>query len=571
MTLSFIYDENTLKEALSDAIQRVLLLRGRVTIPGLGTFERKHEPAQVVELPDGSVELTPPTDTVAFNPSEKGKSQTLPQELVDELADILTLSHIEIQKTYRELIDKMREQLDQGTPLTFPGLGVLKSGDQPFEPDASLTILWGELPPTMTLPEEKVEPEKQSFPSFFGEEEDSLEVDVESLSDDVWLPSDTPEPHPLGASSEENIEEASFTLEPGETPEPPLSRKEEPKEETMAEEKSSDISPTPPEHPDPSAAVTASAFYNMFRAHPDSPQAADALFWAAENYIKAGQVERAKAVFLEFLNHFPHHPRAEEVRAALDLPPGPPPEPEPESSVEAISPATPPPEEVTPTEASTPPEESPKEWKPLAEALEEKAPPKKPASSIKPPPPPPPQAPPRKRRPTPLFYVILSGTLLVIVLLAFLLSNRGKTPSTPTIEAPQATTEESVSAVPEQPVEESSRPSSETPPPVEGTTPSPATTAGESFDPLRSSEGIIRERGGYTWVVASVASRKKAEEIAARYRSMGFRTGVLEGTIQGRRIFRVGIGQFASIEEAQRARRALPPDAPRDAWILRIR
>ncbi|GEM_PF-4441277 len=565
MSLSFIYDERTLKEALSDAIQRVLLLKGVLTIPSLGTFERKHEPARVVELPDGSVELTPPTDTVRFDPSQKGTTQTFPQELVEELADILSLSHIEIQKTYRELIDKIREELEAGKAATLPGLGTLRSGDQPFEPDPSLSILWGEFPPAGASTEKKAEQETRSFPSFFSpsDEEESIEIDTEALADDVWLPSDTTEPHPLGVEPPSTAEEASFTVEkhPSDSEESPASTKEESTEETMSDAQPSGLSLTPPEHPDPSAAVTASAFYNMFRAHPDSPQAAEALFWAAENYIKAGQIERAKAVFLEFLNYFPTHPRAEEIRQALNLPPGPPPEEEQPAPVatqetpEAAVPSIPQEEEPSPP---PPEEETQKEWKPLAEALEENPP--APQKTIKPPPPPVQ----RKRRPTPLLYVILSGGLLVILLLVFFL-NRGQAPES-TMEQPPTMEETTPPPVSEQPPEET--PASPAP---ETTTPEQTTPATTSFDPLRGPAGIIRERGGYTWVVASVASREKAEEIAARYRAQGYRTGVLEGRVQGRPIYRVGIGQFASIEEAQQARRELPPDAPRDAWILRIR
>lgn len=89
--------------------------------------------------------------------------------------------------------------------------------------------------------------------------------------------------------------------------------------------------------------------------------------------------------------------------------------------------------------------------------------------------------------------------------------------------------------------------------------------------PLRSPDGIDPERGGYTVIVASEASRQAAEAVAARYRDQGYRTGIIVGRSGGSTRYRVGIGQFASLGEADAARTELRGDEiPQDAWVTSI-
>jgi septal ring-binding cell division protein DamX len=86
---------------------------------------------------------------------------------------------------------------------------------------------------------------------------------------------------------------------------------------------------------------------------------------------------------------------------------------------------------------------------------------------------------------------------------------------------------------------------------------------------LRGSSEVDASAGGATWVVNSTTSAE-ARMQAERYRGEGFRTGVLRATVGGRRVYRVAVGQFATVAEAEQARGGLPPDTRADAWILRL-
>ena len=89
--------------------------------------------------------------------------------------------------------------------------------------------------------------------------------------------------------------------------------------------------------------------------------------------------------------------------------------------------------------------------------------------------------------------------------------------------------------------------------------------------PLRGAEPIDRARGGYTIVVASETNEQRAQGWAEGWRKQGFRTTVLPYAQDGVTLYRVGVGQFALLEEAARVRDALMGnELPRGAWVLRI-
>jgi hypothetical protein len=97
--------------------------------------------------------------------------------------------------------------------------------------------------------------------------------------------------------------------------------------------------------------------------------------------------------------------------------------------------------------------------------------------------------------------------------------------------------------------------------------PTPPTPAA---DPLRSTAGIDRADGGFAWIVASEFSREPAERRVAAFREQGFRADVIAEEAAGRTRYRVALGQFASIEEADRFRSDLPAGVPSDTWLLRL-
>ena len=91
-----------------------------------------------------------------------------------------------------------------------------------------------------------------------------------------------------------------------------------------------------------------------------------------------------------------------------------------------------------------------------------------------------------------------------------------------------------------------------------------------SADPLRSTAGIDVGEGGFTWVVASEFDRASAEAAVADFRAQGFRAGVVAEEAGGRTRYRVALGQFASLDEANQHRPNLPAGVPADTWLLRL-
>ncbi len=84
-----------------------------------------------------------------------------------------------------------------------------------------------------------------------------------------------------------------------------------------------------------------------------------------------------------------------------------------------------------------------------------------------------------------------------------------------------------------------------------------------------------RRAGGYTLVVSSQSSRREVAEFARRmFARMGDESlpiDVLQGTAEGRSRYRVGVGQFESVEQALNEKDRLAPRLPEGVWVLRIR
>jgi hypothetical protein len=87
---------------------------------------------------------------------------------------------------------------------------------------------------------------------------------------------------------------------------------------------------------------------------------------------------------------------------------------------------------------------------------------------------------------------------------------------------------------------------------------------------LPRASGEVGKAGGYTWVVASLPTPGEAAARAAQYRAAGYDGFAIPGHSRGRVVYRVGIGMYPALDELRAARNSLPPDAPSDAWILRL-
>lgn len=129
------------------------------------------------------------------------------------------------------------------------------------------------------------------------------------------------------------------------------------------------------------------------------------------------------------------------------------------------------------------------------------------------------------------------------------------------------------------------------PPDARPTTPTPVTTAPavrpttrpapapeptyetgltSELETMLLSEERVQPGIGWTIVVRGEPTESEAQTVAERYRAVGYRVNVFQGlTADGRAIFRVVVGQFPTVRDAQRALRTLAGDAfPADAWML---
>jgi len=86
---------------------------------------------------------------------------------------------------------------------------------------------------------------------------------------------------------------------------------------------------------------------------------------------------------------------------------------------------------------------------------------------------------------------------------------------------------------------------------------------------LASHDAVDPRADAWTLVVLSTPSREDAAALVQRYRRAGYRTGALAAS--NGRTFRIGIGQFATRDDALRLRDRLPPEAPADTWLLSLR
>ena len=103
-------------------------------------------------------------------------------------------------------------------------------------------------------------------------------------------------------------------------------------------------------------------------------------------------------------------------------------------------------------------------------------------------------------------------------------------------------------------------------------TPATATEIGltPELEDMLLGEQNVQAGAGWTIVVRGEPTEEAARLVAERYRMVGYRVNVMPGlTSVGQTIYRVVVGQFATVPQAQRALRTLAGDAfPADAWML---
>lgn len=173
---------------------------------------------------------------------------------------------------------------------------------------------------------------------------------------------------------------------------------------------------------------------------------------------------------------------------------------------------------------------------------------------------------PAERRGAPVVPILIGLAVVIgIVALFWLLGREPDAPPLAEQPAP-ADTSETVATAPPGALDTTATetPAPDTEPPAEPTEPV------ASADPLRSQAAIDPAAGGFSWVVGSELSREPAERRVAEFREQGLRAGVIAEEAAGRTRYRVALGQFESIEQAESFRSDLPAGVPADTWLLRL-
>lgn len=76
---------------------------------------------------------------------------------------------------------------------------------------------------------------------------------------------------------------------------------------------------------------------------------------------------------------------------------------------------------------------------------------------------------------------------------------------------------------------------------------------------------------GYTIVVYSMQDQQKAKQLSNGLKQEGYRTMMVPANIDSTRYWRVAIGQFPSIDEAQTTAEELPEPYSNNFFIKRIK
>lgn len=379
---------------------------------------------------------------------------------------------------------------------------------------------------------------------------------------------------------------------------------------------------------DEPAFTVAARYMETYRQNPSTDAGADALYWAAENYQKAGLPGKARGLYQDFIRQYPDHPnvvRAEQALQQIDMdiptedqlvrptlntlladqlgataaasaPTAIPvnfPAPEPEKPAYEMAPNTvvlppyeapvieqpprpgPPPGPVlvtqpvpveTPTTVVNPPEQAPTE----EEIKKQKEDPTPHTGSV-------PllvqfnkyleKKDPRMRR----AIYILAGLAVFLLALALLMLSRGLFSNKPSSYAQGAGSANSTALGTPQTGNGGTSPTS-----TGGGLVNPNgdnTSASQVFaSPLEVSGGsdLNVAAGGWGWQFKYLEDKTELDRLAAAFRARGYRSGVIKND-DGKTGYRLIVGQFRTKDDAKAAKAKLPFDAPADVWVVDIK
>lgn len=543
--------------------------------------------------------------------------------LVTQLARALNLPPDAARHTLDHLVATLREQLDATGETQVPGLGSFHRDEEGlyFVPDDGLARAVNhryaglrpiEAGPASSRTEPEAEPEEVYEPDDAfadvplqgpGREEDADERSEESAEEETIGPdADLPDTaigfQPLQSFIEPEEAEGEPETEPPEAfeeaasgasgPEPtaealPASEpptEEPPPDETPAseydEEPASDEAPSFEEAPDDAlAGAWAEAPETPKEEHVLGPLPSEEIEEAEYDLVDPDEpaAERPPdADFDEVWDEGPVHAEELDEEALSDEEVFNDEEAFGDEEVEAADTAEPP----APSPAEPPPiaEEPPVTTEPPAPDAEPVVPPDIAPDAVAPavaataaPPADREPAAPERRRGAPVFLIVFGVTLVLGVVALFWLLNRE--PERPDLAERPVPADTSVATAP--PPTDTLATAVDTTVVAEAPSePAEPEAPAAPADPLRGTAGIDPTAGGFTWVVASELDRAVAERRVARYREQGLRADVVAQEAGGRTRYRVGLGQFETVDEAEARRADLPPDVPSDSWILRL-
>jgi len=120
------------------AVIRELLLNGKpVTVPGLGTFEVRYHPAQILSE---SGYLLPPSGKAVLDPDRSADDGFLEEQIAEQLG----YPKEESRRIVDAFCEAIRAQLAGKEPLLFEGIGTITAdhkGRVSFVPAAGLSFL----------------------------------------------------------------------------------------------------------------------------------------------------------------------------------------------------------------------------------------------------------------------------------------------------------------------------------------------------------------------------------------------------------------------------------------------
>lgn len=170
-----------------------------------------------------------------------------------------------------------------------------------------------------------------------------------------------------------------------------------------------------------------------------------------------------------------------------------------------------------------------------------------------------------RRDPKPIWFGV--GIIVIVAAAAVAYFTLPDTPPAPE----QAATMESTAPEQADTAEAESLATAAAEPPTEAGDPSAADAVPAPPDPLRGDEPLDPDAGGLTIVVLSTTDSVTAGEAAQQYGAQGLRASVVPEQQDGVTRYRVAIGQFDTLEDANAQREALAgSELPADAWILRF-